>query len=286
MAPTEHPAERDDQGPDTTPGIPPSRPAPLLAPPVADTAFRPPERDGLSGLSLGLVAAVIVLGLYVLVNWPWSGRTPAPEPAVAQAPAAPVDSPALAPAPPAAQVTAQAPAPVEQAPPQPGASVVQRCEKPGEVSYVDGPCPPGTRSTPIDTRTAVSVEGARGTTLYRCRGAGQFWSVLHCQHRGAEVVSLHTVPADLPLAEQILFARTRQAQLRAPRPANAAVAATGPAAPPTAASLKAADCRRLDTLVAVLDDYARQPLSAREQDSVRRDRKKLRDQQFALRCGR
>jgi hypothetical protein len=277
MAPTDHDPARDDQGPDTTPGIPPSRPAPLLAQPVADPDFRPPARDGLSGLSLGLAAAVVVLGLYALVNWPWSDRTPAPEPAVAQATAEPSAPAAAAPAP------LQAPAPAEPAPPEAGAPGVHRCEKPGEVSYVDGPCPAGTRSTPVDTSAAVSVEGARGTTLYRCRGAGQFWSVLHCQHRGAEVVSLHTVPADLPLAEQIQFARTRQAQLRAPRPATAVVA---PAAPTTAAGLKAAECRRLDTLVAVLDDYARQPLSAREQDSVRRDRKKLRDQQFGLRCGR
>ena len=274
MAPTDRHPERDDQGPDTTPGIPPSRPVPLLAQPVAETAFRPPARDGMSGLSLGLVAAVIVLGLYMLVNWPWSGQAPTPEPAVTQAPAVAVDPPAP-----------QAPAPAEQAPPEAGAAVVNRCEKPGEVVYVDGPCPAGTRSRPVDTSTALSVEGARGTTLYRCKGAGRFWSVVHCQHRGAEVVSLHTVPADLPLAEQILFARTRQAQLRAPRPATAApVPAAAP--PPTAAGSKAAECRRLDELVAVLDDYARQPLSAREQDSVRRDRKKLRDQQFSLRCGR
>jgi hypothetical protein len=280
MAPTDRHPERDDQGPDTTPGIPPSRPAPLLAQPVADPDFRPPARDGLSGLSLGLAAAVVVLGLYALVNWPWSDRNPVPETGVAQAAAAPAEPPAPAAAEPAPP---QVPAPAEPASPQAGAPGVNRCEKPGEVSYVEGPCPAGTRSTPVDTSAAVSVEGGRGTTLYRCRGAGQFWSVLHCQHRGAEVVSLHTVPADLSLAEQILFARNRQALLRPPRPATEVAA---PATPPTAVSLKAAECRRLDTLVALLDDYARQPLSPREQDSVRRDRKKLRDQQFGLRCGR
>ena len=83
-----------DNGPDTTPGIPPSRPAPLAPPTlhrVSDPAFRPPERDGMSGLSIGLLAVVVVLGLYVLVNWPWS-RSPvaAAEPAAAPAPAATV----------------------------------------------------------------------------------------------------------------------------------------------------------------------------------------------------
>ena len=58
-----------DNGPDTTPGIPPSRPAPLAPPTphqVSDTAFRPPERDGMSGLTIGLLAAVVVLGILVL----------------------------------------------------------------------------------------------------------------------------------------------------------------------------------------------------------------------------
>ena len=81
------------------------------------------------------------------------------------------------------------------------------------------PCPAGMRGHPVDTTTALNVEGAQGTTLYRCRGAGRFWSVVHCQHRGAEIVAMHTVPANLSLAQQILFARHREALAR---PARAA----------------------------------------------------------------
>lgn len=279
-------------GPDTTPGIPPSRPAPLAPHRVADTAFRPPERDGMSGLSIGLLAAVVVLGLYVLVNWPWSrpaavAGVPAAEAAPAQTPA---PAPAAAPAAPSPATVAE-PAPAPTAGPSP---VVHRCENAGQVAYTDGPCPAGMRGQPVDTTAAVSVEGAQGTTLYRCRGAGRFWSVVHCQHRGAEVLAMHTVPANLSLAEQIVFARNREALNRpgkgaVPRPGKGAVpptAATGPAQPLSAAQWKASDCRRLDELVAVLDDYARQPLPPREQDSVRRDRKRVRDEQFRLRCGR
>lgn len=276
-----------DNGPDTTPGIPPSRPAPLtpLAQQrVADTAFRPPESDSMSGLSIGLLAAVVVLGLYVLVNWPWSR----PSPAVAEAPPAPaaITTPSAASASAAAAASPASVAEPAPAPPAVPSSVVHRCENASEVTYTDGPCPAGMRGGPVDTTTALSVEGAGGTTLFRCRGAGQFWSVVHCQHRGAEIVAMHTVPANLSLAEQILFARKREALARPAKVAASRTADVGPVAPLNAAQKKASDCRHLDDLVAVLDEYARQPLPPREQDSVRRDRKKARDEQFRLRCGR
>ena len=276
-----------DNGPDTTPGIPPSRPAPLALPTpnrVADTAFRPPERDSMSGLSIGLLAAVVVLGLYVLVNWPWS-RSPvaAAEPAAAPAPAATV-APSVVPE--STVIAAAGPAPAAEPPPTEPSSAVHRCENASEVTYTDGPCPAGMCGSLVDTTTALSVEGAGGATLFRCRGAGQFWSVVHCQHRGAEIVAMHTVPANLSLAEQILFARNRQALARPAKLAASRTADVGPVAPLNAAQKKASDCRHLDELVAVLDDYARQPLPPREQDSVRRDRKKVRDEQFRLRCGR
>lgn len=275
-----------DNGPDTTPGIPPSRPVPLSPQPVADTSFRPPAQDGLSGLSIGLGAAIVTLGLYMLFNWPGWRSAPAPVVPVAATAAPPA---ATAPA-------AAAPVPVPNAPPvtDPGpvaaagdtATGVHRCEKTGEVVYTDGPCPAGMRGAPVDTRTALHVEGQRGATLFLCRGAGRFWSVVHCQHRGAEVVSMHTVPADLPLAEQILFAQNQAALARTARPARPPALASGPPAPPDAAALKAAECRHLDEAVAALDAYARQPLTGGEQDRVARQRRELRDQQFRLRCGR
>jgi hypothetical protein len=165
-------------------------------------------------------------------------------------------------------------------------SGVHRCEKGGQVSYTDGPCPAGMRGSAVNVAEALSVEGARGATLYRCKGAGQFWSIVHCQHRGAEIVSMHTVPADLPLAEQIVFARNRQALSRPAATVAKRAGEVGPPAPLNAAGNKARHCKHLDELIAALDDYARQPLQAHEQDAIRRDRKKARDEQFSLRCGR
>jgi hypothetical protein len=281
MASSDTHRDSADNGPDTTPGIPPSRPVPLVPHPVPDTAFHPPQRDGMSGLTIGLAAAVVVLGLYVLINWPWSRKpvTVAPEVAAVAPSAAPAE-PALA----GPSVPAVTPAP---APAAAAASGVHRCEKAGQVSYTDGPCPAGMRGSAVNVSEALSVEGARGATLYRCKGAGQFWSIVHCQHRGAEIVSMHTVPADLPLAEQIVFARNRQALSRpAATVAARGAVALGPPAPLDAAGNKARHCKHLDELIAALDDYARQPLQAYEQDAIRRDRKKARDEQFGLRCGR
>lgn len=282
MASSDLNRDSTDNGPDTTPGIPPTGPAPLVPHPVSDTAFRPPERDGLSGLTVGLGAAVVVLGLYVLVNWPWS-RQPAdavPEPAAATAPAVSAAPASAAPG------SGGPPAAVEPAPPTDATAAVHRCEKADQVMYTDGPCPNGMRGSAVNTGEALSVAGERGTTLYRCRGAGQFWSIVHCQHRGAEIVSMHTVPANLPLAEQILFAQHREALGQPVRASAQRAGVVGPPAPPTAAGLKVAECKRLDEGVVALDAYARQPLSGGEQDRVSRQRKELRDHQFRLRCGR
>lgn len=282
MASSDMHRDSADNGPDTTPGIPPSRPVPLVPHPVADTAFHPPQRDGMSGLTIGLAAAVVVLGLYMLINWPWSRKpvTAAPEVAAVAPSAAPAAPAPPAPAGPDLPAVTPAPAPVADA------SGVHRCEKAGQVSYTDGPCPAGMRGSAVNVSEALSVEGARGATLYRCKGAGQFWSIVHCQHRGAEIVSMHTVPADLPLAEQIVFARNRQALSRPAATVVSRAVEVGPPAPLNAAANKANRCKYLDELIAALDDYARQPLQAYEQDGIRRDRKKARDEQFGLRCGR
>jgi hypothetical protein len=281
MASSDMNRDSADNGPDTTPGIPPTGPAPLMPHPVADTAFHPPPRDGMSGLTIGLAAAVVVLGLYVLINWPWS-RQPV---AVTVAPEAAAVAPSAAPSG-AAPAGPDVPAVTPEPAPAAAASGVHRCEKAGQVSYTDGPCPAGMRGSAVNVSEALSVEGARGATLYRCKGAGQFWSIVHCQHKGAEIVSMHTVPADLPLAEQIVFARNRLALSRPAFTAAARAVEVGPPAPLNAASNKARHCKDLDERIAALDDYARQPLQAYEQDAIRRDRKKARDEQFGLRCGR
>ncbi len=96
-------------------------------------------------------------------------------------------------------------------------------------------------------------------------------------------MGVHSVPAELSLAEQILFVQNRTATTpshsRASNPPS-------PSVPPSAASEKDAECKGLNAQVLVLDAYARQPLSGAEQDRVSREKKDVRDRQFRLRCGR
>ena len=121
--------------------------------------------------------------------------------------------------------------------------------------------------------------GGESLTLYRCKGAGQFWSRVHCQHRGAYVTRAYTVPAHLSLADQIAFAQNRMAALTPPPVPQAP---QNPVA--QARDDKAWQCKRLAAQVAALDDYARHALPPGEQDRVRFERKTARDQQFRLRC--
>ena len=96
---------------------------------------------------------------------------------------------------------------------------------------------------------------------------------------------MHTVPANLSLADQINFVQNRQAPARSVR-ASASAVEVGPPAPLSAAQQKAKDCKRLDEQIAALDAYTRHALSPGEQDRVRGERQGYRDQQFRLRCGR
>ena len=237
--------------------------------PVDGPLFRPKPKEGMSGLTIGLIVAAVVIGLFAVGQWLWV-RSQQASRAEREAARPPIPLPV--------------PAKVPEPPAQEG---VRRCANAvGEVTYTDTACPKGTRESMVNTTEALKVDDDPGSvTLYRCKGAGQFWSLVHCQHRGGFVVSTHTVPANLSLADQISLAQNREAPVRPGRPA-ARVAEVGPPAPLNAVQQKAQDCKRLDEQVAALDAYARHALSPDEQDRVRGERKGYRDQQFRLRCGR
>ena len=257
------------------PGFPQDGPDPYIfmqptpRAPVDGPLFRPKAKEGMSGPTIGLIVAALVIGLFAVGQWLWLR--------VHQASRAERE---------AAQPVIPLPVPAKVVEP-PAPEGVRRCANAvGEVTYTDQPCPKGTREELVNTTEALKVEDSGGSvTLYRCKGAGQFWSLVHCQHRGGFVVSTHTVPANLSLADQISFAQNREAPSRAAR-AEPRVASMGPPAPLSAAQQKAQDCKRLDEQVAALDTYARHALSPDEQDRVRGERKGYRDQQFRLQCGR
>ena len=161
------------------------------------------------------------------------------------------------------------------------ATGLQRCDVGGKTTYTDQACPSGAHvqvmKHPLEALSSLDGSG-RSITLYRCKGAGTFWSREHCQHRGAVVDRLYTVPADLPLSQQVVFAQQRQNDLSAPA-LEAPVAASAPDR-----ISKAQRCESLSQYIANLDAYTRQPLLPAEQDRVRQDRQAARDQQFRLRC--
>ncbi|MGM9424641.1 hypothetical protein [Hydrogenophaga sp. MI9] len=257
------------------PGFPQDGPDPYLfmqptpRAPADGPLFRARPKEGMSGLTIGLIVAAVVIGLFAAGQWVWVR--------VHQASRAERE---------AARPPVPLPVPVK-VPEPPAPEGVRRCANAvGEVTYTDQPCPKGTRESRVDTAEALKVGDDPGSvTLYRCKGAGQFWSIVHCQHRGGFVVSMHTVPANLSLADQIAFAQNREAQTRPGRSAPRVVA-VGPPAPLNAVQQKAHDCQRLEQQVAALDTYARHALSPGEQDRVRGERQGYRDQQFRLRCGR
>ena len=252
------------------------QPTPPKAP--TEPVFRPRQKDGISPLTVGLLVASAVVGLFAIGQWAWlTWRRPVPPPPAI--PVVEVRAPAEAPAP----VRVPDPAPTEAS----AADQVHRCVNAvGEIAFTDGPCPAGTQASVVNTAPALQTDEGGGATIFRCRGAGYFWSAVHCQHKGASVVESYTVPARLSVAEQIVFAKNRAAQLKAPRPKSPRATDVGPPAPPTAAQLKAQRCKRLDQLVAALDDLARQPHSGSEQDRITRQRRDARNEQFRLRCGR
>ena len=248
---------------------------PTPRPKAEEPLFRPRQPEGVGGLTVGLLLAVVVVGLFAVGPWLWrAGSAPARLEAPVVSPPAPVPTPVAA--------TASAEKQTDGALPE--TPVVRRCTNAsGDITYSDEPCPDGAKEIRVATDDALKVAGAPGaSTLYRCKGAGLFWSMVHCQHRGAQVVGMHTVPANMALADQILLVQGRQASNRPAR----RVADAAPAEPLNAARMKAQDCKRLDQRIAALDAYARHALSAGEQDRVRGERQGYRDQQFRLRCGR
>ncbi|MDP2407273.1 MAG: DUF4124 domain-containing protein [Hydrogenophaga sp.] len=247
-----------------------------------DAPFKPPE-PGKLGTVLSIAAAIAVLvAFYVGYGW-WDARRAAAsrpdstQPFSVQLPTAArsVAAPGSAPAPPTQRIHA-APA----SPPQVASEGMHKCVVQGRVLYTDEPCPPGAEASTVAQAPAPSRPST--ITLYLCKATdgGLFWTRQHCHQRRAWVERTVTVPADRSFDEQVAWARERRAALAAPRPL-----------PPVAmterhevAQDRTLQCKALNERVTRLDAYARQPLSAGQQDWARSERKKARDEQFRLHC--
>jgi hypothetical protein len=247
-----------------------------------DAPFKPPE-PGKLGTVLSVAAAIAVLAaFYGGYGW-WDARQAAAsrpdgaKPFSVQLPTASriVAAPGYAPAPPTQRIHA---APV--APPQMASEGMHKCVVHGRVLYTDDPCPAGSNASTV-ARAPAPLRPST-ITLYLCKATngGLFWTRQHCYQRSALVERTVTVPADRSFDEQVAWARERRATLAAPRPL-----------PPAArierhevAQDRTLVCKALNDRVSWLDAYARQPLSAWQQDWARSERKNARDEQFRLRC--
>lgn len=128
---------------------------------------------------------------------------------------------------------------------------------------------------------------AAADTLYLCKsyGGGMFWSNTHCRQHNALIDRIESVPSGLPFHQQVEIAT---GQSDAARSLYTAPAPPQPTAPPTHArtprEIYQGPCEVLDQRVEQLDAMARQPQTARAQDTITTERKKARDEQFRLRC--
>jgi hypothetical protein len=132
----------------------------------------------------------------------------------------------------------------------------------------------------------------QAASLYLCKAysGGSLWSAQPCQGRQALTDRIVSVPDGLPFKEQVRLgeqARIEAEHLRqpdagsgrsAPVPKHKAVHRSGPAAN------KQASCAALDAKVTKLDAQARQAQTAKAQDKIAAQRRRLREQQAELHC--
>jgi hypothetical protein len=122
---------------------------------------------------------------------------------------------------------------------------------------------------------------ASAATVYLCEayGGGQFWSSQHCNQLQSHIKRLAEVPDRLPFEQQVALARQvqwQEAQRQAPQ---GAISLSGPSK-----TEQAAECQALERHIQHLDERARQPLPAAEQDRLSAAKRLLRDRQFEQRC--
>lgn len=127
---------------------------------------------------------------------------------------------------------------------------------------------------------ASDVPDAKHVPLYHCRSsAGQFfWSRKTCNEWGAKLERTTGVPEGMSFEQQVNWAeQRRQEEGVQPPPSSAA---------PSSVRGSTEECLRLDREIANIDSMARQVLDYTQQDRLRAARKRARDRQFAIGCGR
>ncbi|NUZ06731.1 hypothetical protein [Piscinibacter koreensis] len=123
-------------------------------------------------------------------------------------------------------------------------------------------------------------------SIYLCRAysGGTFWSKAFCGQHNALVERIVSVPDSLPWEQQVQLAEQDAAQrARATRDGSTTYSGqtNGSAA---AASAKQAECAALSAQAANYDSMARQAQTGQQQDWITREKRKITDAQYRLRC--
>jgi hypothetical protein len=239
--------------------------------------FRPPQPKT---PLLGIVVFCLVAGFILMKMLSWHKESRAVHKQTLSSSArAPMSSPKNAePAPPISEAPRTAATPQEKK--------VWRCEQDGQVLYSDQGCdrsvamrsvPPSEDRGPVPS----SVETPRNH-IYLCKAydGGLFWSSAHCNQQRAHIERIAPVPPGLSFNEQVAIAQQQRDAARSVSE-NTYVAPVQSAQGP---SVLKARCAALDEAIRAIDARARQPLPAFEQDRLATERKRLRDQQFRMRC--
>jgi hypothetical protein len=256
----------------------------MLEDPGNERPFAPPPSRTAPTLLIALAMGVMAFAGYRAMDW-WSVRPavrPAPQEMAARAPSEMGSSAPLPVRRPPADGRVQADASRIEAPP-----AWTRCEAGGKVSYSDTGCGGGAQKSNAHTTqaavTTVPTNRSSGTTtLYRCKAYSGvvFWSSAHCHRRKALVDRMVEVPDGLSFQEKVGVAERSLPSLPAPAPPRIAPRH----ATVSQGRARQEPCEALEKTIERIDARTRQPLTAAEQDHWRGERKKARDEQFALHC--
>ncbi|MEZ5645454.1 MAG: hypothetical protein R3E99_09915 [Burkholderiaceae bacterium] len=169
----------------------------------------------------------------------------------------------------------------DTAPPAPPGPAVRKCVQGGRTTFTDAPCPGGAHAQDLDLPVATASPATPANiTLYRCRthAGAYYWSRAHCHAQGARVDRMTPVPASLSLARQTRLAEQQRLQ------AGAATASAPARVRRTLVANALPRCQQIDKAIDAIDAETRQPLSGPRQDRLREQRRRLRQEQFTLRC--
>ena len=142
------------------------------------------------------------------------------------------------------------------------------------------------RSALMISATFAMSALAQADTIYLCKayGRGTFWTNGTCSSKSAFIERIASVPS-LPFDQQVDIAKGQMAEAAGHTTHTTTVTNTyinntniGPKLGTKAV------CDALNAQVSSYDSMARQPQSGSMQDWIRAERKKVRDEQFSLRC--